>query len=265
MVIKDKYIGKIKEFYEEDSKLSLHYHQYGVTKEKIRNPWRYYFLYRVQIALILFYANPKKKTVLDLGCGSAIISKKLIPIVDKLYGIDISKKRVKQAKTHVANLNNLNNFDFYVSYAQNLPFKDNHFDVIIASEIIEHVIDVKIFLEECKRVLKSDGLLVLSTPAGRNYELIGSITNDKVDEHLRLYSHKELRKIVNDNGFFVEDIYGVGFSPRFKLNFPSPEDIFHHLNFRSKFFGSKFISVCRLIGRLFPKYSQNIVVKARKP
>jgi ubiquinone/menaquinone biosynthesis C-methylase UbiE len=51
-----------------------------------------------------------------------------------------------------------------VGDARQLPFRSNYFDTILAGEIIEHVEQPLQFLRNCRRLLKSGGLLVLSTP-----------------------------------------------------------------------------------------------------
>lgn len=95
---------------------------------------------------------------LDAGCGDG----KLAQIMgEKLgvsfYGVDISKKGIELAKkigvkAKVADL------------SLKIPFKDNFFDLVISTEVLEHVNDPDIFLREIYRVLKPNGKLLLTTP-----------------------------------------------------------------------------------------------------
>ena len=97
--------------------------------------------------MISLSGNCQDKTLLDIGAGKKPISdhiktKKTIKMDGcKEYGPDI-----------VCNLN------------KNLPIKDSSVDIILAGEIIEHLIAPIRFVKECNRVLRKDGALILSTP-----------------------------------------------------------------------------------------------------
>ncbi len=91
-----------------------------------------------------------KGKVLDVGCGCG----QYMPLLgEECVGIDYSIEGLKIVKS----LKILSNVEY-------LPFRDNYFDTVFASEVLEHVKDDVKAVEEMKRVLKDDGLLIASTP-----------------------------------------------------------------------------------------------------
>ncbi|MBP9759478.1 class I SAM-dependent methyltransferase [Candidatus Dojkabacteria bacterium] len=95
---------------------------------------------------------------LEVGCGLGYFSNKAFKMGAKVTGIDIGPKLVKINKKLTPK------GTFVVSSASKLPFKDNTFDVVLSTEVIEHVDNQKEALKEMCRVLKKNGVLVITTP-----------------------------------------------------------------------------------------------------
>lgn len=141
--------------------------------------------------------------ILDVGCGSGWVAKKLIPLSKKVVSLDISK--INPFKVH-KNINSNNHFPI-VADSFKLPFKDNCFDSVIASEIIEHTYDPKSFIKELFRVVKKNGRLIISTPYKEKLRYHLCIhCNKKTPEYAHIhsfdenilknfYSEKDLKKI----------------------------------------------------------------------
>ena len=100
------------------------------------------------------------KIVLDAACGTGYGSNYLSNYATTVYGIDIDNDTIEKNKR----IYNKNNLIFSCGSIYHLPYEDNMFDVIISFETIEHVDDGDKVLSEFKRVLKSDGILIISTP-----------------------------------------------------------------------------------------------------
>jgi 2-polyprenyl-3-methyl-5-hydroxy-6-metoxy-1,4-benzoquinol methylase len=98
------------------------------------------------------------KKFLEVGCGLGYFSNKAYKLGANVTGIDIGPKLVSINKKLTPR------GKFFVSSASKLPFKDQTFDVVLSTEVIEHVENQKTALREMSRVLKSGGILVITTP-----------------------------------------------------------------------------------------------------
>jgi len=102
----------------------------------------------------------KIKSILDVGCGSAWVAKNYLKKNINVYSLDISFTNPKKALKEYPAINHFG----ITSDSYNLPFLDNSFDCIIASEIIEHVLYPDKFIKELIRALKPRGELIITTP-----------------------------------------------------------------------------------------------------
>ncbi len=107
------------------------------------------------------------KVVLDVGCGWGgkdiyyCEHTKLKAIV----GFDMPGIFDPAATLKFASTKNINNCFFTTAYAESIPFKNNRFDIIIMEDVLEHVKDPERVLQECFRVLKQDGKLIVKFPS----------------------------------------------------------------------------------------------------
>ncbi len=102
----------------------------------------------------------KGKTVLDIACGSGYGTQLLARSAKQVYGVDVDKTSVQYAdETYGAR-----NIKYMVGDGVAIPLDDASVDVIVTFETIEHIQDYKKFIKEVKRVLKPDGLALISTP-----------------------------------------------------------------------------------------------------
>lgn len=119
-------------------------------------------IYIEHVIRYLFASNyVKNKNVLDIssgtGYGSYILKKNG---ASKVTGVDISAESITYAKKTY----NLPDISFLIGDAEHLPFPDKHFDIIVSFETIEHLTNHHAFLVETQRLLKRNGLLIISTP-----------------------------------------------------------------------------------------------------
>jgi len=147
----------------------------------------------------------KDKVVLDIACGVGYGTKHLKDAQARhVFGVDISDQVINYAKTHYSTTG----VEFQCLNATNLNFDRSCFDVIVSFETIEHLSDAdrNAYLQELQRVLKPDGILLLSTP-NRRVTSPGQ-TKPRNSHHVREYTLKELEAILLQYGFVVTDTFG---------------------------------------------------------
>ena len=104
----------------------------------------------------------KGKKVLDAACGEGYGSNLLSGAADCVTGLDLDEEAVSRASQKYGS----DKLTFFCGSIEKLPFEKNTFDAVVSFETIEHV-DAEIqksFLSEIHRVLKPDGILIMSTP-----------------------------------------------------------------------------------------------------
>lgn len=99
-------------------------------------------------------------TVLDIACGAGFLSNELARDGWRVSGIDLSANSIEVAARHAATQPKP---DYRQGDAYRLPYPDSSFDVALMMDFLEHVDDPKRAVEEAKRVLKPDGLLIFYT------------------------------------------------------------------------------------------------------
>jgi len=108
-----------------------------------------------------------QKKVLDIACGEGFGSNFLARYAESVTGIDIAPEIIEHAKRKY----NHGRVDFKASNAVSLAVESETFDVIVSFETLEHLTkdDQHLFIEEMVRVMKEDGVLIISTPNKKVY------------------------------------------------------------------------------------------------
>lgn len=111
---------------------------------------------------------------------------------------------------------------------EKLPFQDNHFDTVLAGDIIEHLQNPSQFLREINRVLKANGKLLLSTPHAtwwwtvlHNWFFQNIVNDPDIGEHLSNWTVLDMKRLLKLNGFEVIKMFGTECEiPKLKIKFP---------------------------------------------
>lgn len=104
-----------------------------------------------------------EKRALDLGCGTGYGTAQLADTAAAAVGIDVAPEAIAYA------LSNYSAARFLQCSAAAVPFPAASFDVVTAFEVIEHLPDWRALLVEARRVLRANGILIVSTPNRRYY------------------------------------------------------------------------------------------------
>jgi len=113
-----------------------------------------------QRKVLEIFSSYQFERILDVGCGDGNFTVMIAKACKarEVYGIEISEKGVEMARK-----NGIKCYQLDVD-EEDFPFEDNYFNALTALELIEHLYDPDHFLDEVYRVLKPDGLFILSTP-----------------------------------------------------------------------------------------------------
>ena len=112
----------------------------------------YYLTYQAKMKLVQDYVHdvPKSWTMLDAGCGEGVLTEQLRKDGYNITGLDLNYASDIVIQGDITKM----------------PFPDNHFDMVLCLDTIEHLhySDQEKAIEELNRVLKQDGILVISIP-----------------------------------------------------------------------------------------------------
>ena len=160
---------------------------------KYRNPYRAGIIWRYKWA-DQFCVN---KNVLDVPCGMGWGSS-LLRSASSITGVDIDPEAIREARERYAS----SRIKFEVGNMTSLVFPNDSFDVVCCLEGIEHITKEasKSFIQESWRLLKSDGLLLLSSPYCTNKSHSGN------PFHIYEYQPDEIRNLVGEKYFVEEEI-----------------------------------------------------------
>lgn len=133
----------------------------------------------------------KDKDVLDIACGEGYGSALLARFARKVIGVDIDEFIINYAKNKYSFQQNL---QFIVGGVDSIPLPDASVDVVVSFETIEHHDKHEEMLQEIKRVLRPEGMLVISTPDKRTYSDLPKWKNKFHVKELYLHEFENLLK-----------------------------------------------------------------------
>ncbi len=129
------------------------------------------------------------RAVLDIACGEGYGSSLLGRVAQSVCGVDISTDAIRHAKANYST----DTVTFSEGDATSIPLGDQSVDVVVSFETIEHIHGQEQFLDEIKRVLKQDGILIMSSPDRDIYSAPGELPNP---HHVAELNREELLKLI---------------------------------------------------------------------
>lgn len=143
--------------------------------------------------------------ILDIGCGDASLARDLKNF--QYFGLDLN---TEHAISHSVKSHDLEEIPY--------PYESQFFDAIVISEVLEHMFDPHEILVEAKRILKDDGILIVSTPNSNwiDYDYFPEMftkayrkAHPHTFEHIRHYDHHSWAEIFDETGYKVERFTGA--------------------------------------------------------
>ena len=147
--------------------------------------------------------------ILDIGCGGGLLCEPLKRLGANITGIDAAKNNIEVAKLHSKEMN-LENFNF-----------EKKFDVILNMEVVEHVLDVDLFIENCSKFIKKDGIMFVATINKNLKSYIHAIIGAEyilrwlpigTHEWDKFLTPQELEEIVCKHNFLLKENVGMKFN-----------------------------------------------------
>ena len=167
----------------------------------------------------------KGLSVLDIGCGGGLLCEPMARLGAAVTGLDASAEAIEAARIHAEKA------ELAITYASGsvedfaqTPNRNDviRYDVITALEILEHVADIDVFLKGAARLLKPNGILLLSTVnrTAKSY-LLGIVAAEYILRWVPRGTHdwrkfirpSELAIYLQKAGLDVADITGMTYAP----------------------------------------------------
>jgi SAM-dependent methyltransferase len=123
---------------------------------------------------------PQRDNVLEVGCGSGLLWANIASLLPELQLTltDISEGMLDAARQAVAPFGNLDLVEARTCDAQELPFDDDSFDVVVANHMLYHVPDRPRAIGELARVLRPEGVLMSATNGPRHLEQVSKASRE---------------------------------------------------------------------------------------
>ena len=192
-----------------------------------------------------------KGVLLDVGCYDGSLGEVFVKKGYSVYGVEAHDEASEKARGKGIDV-------IKDDIEKGLPWQDNFFDCVVAAEIIEHIYDTDKLLDDMKRVLSKNGLLVVSIPNTacftnrikllfNRYPRYCEYQAGTAGGHIRVYTLEAIRSQLVEHGFNIVNIRGA--------NFPLPMENPHIPDIIKK--------TAVFFGDYMPGLSGQIIVSAR--
>lgn len=157
--------------------------------------------------LLEFVPKNDGQAILDLGCGTGVLTVQLAGLCNKIVGVDSSQNMIEKAKQQFSNI------EFMVCDALALPF-ENEFDVVFSNAVFHWISDHDALVKNINKFLKPQGLLVCEFGARGNIAAIENAFTEVCSGLGYCYAPKfnfptaeDFGNLLERNGFLIDKIY----------------------------------------------------------
>jgi len=162
-------------------------------------------------------AGDEAPALLDVGCWNGAQTMKYAAVLGakEVHGVEIFDEPISQARLKGIQVSKIN------LEADQFPFDDNRFDIVICNQVFEHLKQIFLPIDEIWRILKPGGSFILSVPNLASFHnrvmLLFGVQPSSIrvfGPHVRGYTLRALKEFVTTNeNFKLEKVAGVGFYP----------------------------------------------------
>jgi 2-polyprenyl-3-methyl-5-hydroxy-6-metoxy-1,4-benzoquinol methylase len=181
--------------------------------------------------LIISISEGDKRTeplkALDAGCCHGVYSMILAEAGYEVRGMDIDEEEIKKARHWAIQRRLQDRIDFYVGDIENIDERDSTFDLVVCSEVLEHIDEPGRGARELYRVLKPNGRAIISMPnmfcffgllqwayrASGVRSLFGKPPLDNFQIQHSRYWFGNIQRILKENGFWIDRTYSTSHIP----------------------------------------------------
>lgn len=199
----------------------------AVNYNRIFNPEK---LSKYNIDLLAINRVPVNSLVLELGCSTGFMGEYLVKNKKcKVFGIEKNKIEAEIAKKKLNGVLVSDIEEKGIFFETIKLTKGEKFDVILATSVLEHLKNPDLVLKNLKKILTKDGIIIISTPNIAHWKMRLSLLKGEFEysdygvldnTHLRFFTIKSLKKILERNDFLIKeqiiDPEGGGF-PRISI------------------------------------------------
>ena len=160
----------------------------------------------------------KNLNILDIGCGGGLLCEPLKEMGAEITGIDASKNNIEVAKLHAEKMKL--DIKYICCAPENLKIKSK-FDIILNMEIVEHVENVDLFIRNCSKLIKKNGIMFVATINKNLKSYVFAILGaEYVLKWLPIGTHdwrkfltpQDLEDIAKKNYFKFDELVGMKFN-----------------------------------------------------
>jgi len=162
----------------------------------------------------------ERLSLLDIGCGGGLLSEPMSKMGFKVTGVDPSEKNIGTARAHAAQSGAV--VEYRVADAETLAQEGQSFDVVLNMEVVEHVADLRGYLESTAALVKPGGLMFVAT-LNRTLKALAlaKVAAEYILRWLPPGTHDwdkfvapaELRAMLEDSGLKILKTQGIAFDP----------------------------------------------------
>ena len=178
------------------------YKSFGYDSEKERNN-------------IIDTIKPSQGTILEIGTGKGYLTVALAKAGFAVESIDLSEEEQSIAKMNLQYSGLENNVQLQICNAEQLPYKRDSFNVVISVNLVHHLLNPFIVMDEIVRVLSEQGKIIISDFSEEGFALVDKVHRNEGKEHeVQSHNMSDILHYFEEKNFNIEDMsshYQQGF------------------------------------------------------